>query len=311
MKRTLLADIVAYLFIFLFLYTGALKLTEIQTFRQQLSTSPLMSHFAGFISWALPIGEILLAIALFIPKTRLKALYATATLMTLFTGYVIYALFIAGQISCSCGGIIENLTPNQHVAFNSACVILAVIGIVCLRKQEATRQFQWITSSTALALLVLIGWTLVAAFNAPLYETTGLEGRPIPSFNLHLANDKTWLNSNDIPAGKPFIVFGFDPGCSHCQNLTLWIKQEIKNFKDIPIYYVTGAHFNYMNAFYKFYKLADYPNIKMGRDSTNTFFHTFHRQTTPLIAIFDAKKRLRHVISGEPTIQQLAQSVKE
>ncbi|HLZ88874.1 MAG TPA: MauE/DoxX family redox-associated membrane protein, partial [Puia sp.] len=78
MKRSFLADSISFFFIFLFLYTGVLKLTEIQTFRQQLSSSPIMASLAGVITWALPIGEILLAIALFIPRWRLKALYVTA-----------------------------------------------------------------------------------------------------------------------------------------------------------------------------------------------------------------------------------------
>ena len=93
MKRSILADIVAFFFIFLFLYTGAIKLTEIHTFKQELASSPLMGSMAGVITWALPIGKILLAVALFIPRWRLKALYVTAGLMTLFSIYVIAILF--------------------------------------------------------------------------------------------------------------------------------------------------------------------------------------------------------------------------
>src|ERR1700744_2619824 len=158
MKRSILPDIIAFFFIFLFLYTGAIKLTEIQTFKQQLSSSPLMSSVAGIVSLALPIGEILLAIALFLPKTRLKAVVATAGLMTLFTIYVMIVLFIDNQITCSCGGIIEELTPNQQVAFNSACVILPLIGIASLRKQHPPQQFKWLTGSSAIASFALIAW---------------------------------------------------------------------------------------------------------------------------------------------------------
>jgi thiol-disulfide isomerase/thioredoxin len=309
MKRSILADCIAYLFILLFLYTGIDKLVEIHSFRQQLSSSPLTSSLSGIITWALPIGEILLAIALFIPKTRLKALFTTATLMTVFTGYIVYALLIADQPTCSCGGIIENLSPKQHLLFNSACIILALIAILALRKEQPTRQFKWITSSSTLALLVLIGWSLVTAFKAPLYEWTGHEGQPIPPISLQLADSTTWLNTIDIPDGKPFIVFGFSPGCRHCQNLTLGIEEYFKDFKDIPIYYITADRFKNMRFFYRFYKLSNYPNIIMGRDSANTFFRYFGKKTTPLIAIFDGKKRLQRVISGEPTVFQLARSV--
>lgn len=80
MQRSIQADIIVYFFILLFFYTGAAKLTEIQTFRQEPSSSPFM---ANITAWALPMAEVPLAIALVIPKTHLKALYVTAGLMTL------------------------------------------------------------------------------------------------------------------------------------------------------------------------------------------------------------------------------------
>jgi thiol-disulfide isomerase/thioredoxin/uncharacterized membrane protein YphA (DoxX/SURF4 family) len=311
MKRTILADIISFFFIFLFLYTGALKLTEINTFKQQLSSSPLMSSLAGITAWALPIGEILLAVFLFIPKTRLKALYATAGLMTLFTGYVIILFFIDDQLSCSCGGIISELTPRQHIFFNSACVILAVIGILALRRQQPTRQFAWLTGSSAIALFALVAWFVISAFRAPVVEKTGLEGRLIPSIPLQLADSTSWLKTDDIPGGKPFIVMGFSPWCIHCQALTVDIKQHMNDFKNVSIYYITPDRFKNMRTFYRFYKLADYPNITMGRDSANTFFHFFNSNKTPLIAIFDAKKRLKRVIPGQPKAADLAKSLQD
>ncbi|HVU95498.1 MAG TPA: MauE/DoxX family redox-associated membrane protein [Puia sp.] len=311
MNRSILADVIAFFFIFLFVYTGAIKLTEIQTFRQQLSSSPLMSSMAGVITWALPIGELLLAIALFLPRTRLKALYTTAALMTAFTVYVVIILLIDNELTCSCGGIIEELTPKQHVAFNSACVILAVIGILALRKQQPTRNFRRLTHSSALALFALVTWFLVSAFRQPSFEKTGLEGRLIPSIPLQLTDSTTWLKTENIPAGKPFIVLGFSPWCVHCQALTVDIKQHINNFKDIPIYYITPDRFKNMRTFYRFYKLSQYPNITMGRDSANSFFHFFKTNTTPLIAIYDAKKRLKRVIPGQPKAIDLLKSLQE
>jgi hypothetical protein len=309
MKRSILPDIVAFFFIFLFLYTGVIKLTEIQTFRQQLSSSPLMSSLSGIIAWTLPIAEILLAIALFIPKTRLKALYVTAGLMTLFTIYVITILFIDHEITCSCGGIIEELSPKQHVAFNSASVILSLIGILTLRKQQPTRQFKLLAGSSAIALFALVGWFLVSAFTAPIVQKSGLEGRLIPSMSLLLTDSTTWLKTDDIPTGKSFVVMGFDPWCKHCQALTVDIKSQINSFKDIPIYYITPAAFQNMRTFYHYFKLSQYPNITMGRDSAAVFFRYFEARSTPLIAIYDAKKRLKKVFTKEPTVEQLLQSI--
>ncbi len=110
-----MVDGICYFFILLFLYTGAIKLTEIHLFRKQLISSPLLGTLSGVIAWALPIGELLIAITLFIPALRLKALYATLGLMTVFTIYVVFIFSIDNQLSCSCGGIVEELSPKQHI----------------------------------------------------------------------------------------------------------------------------------------------------------------------------------------------------
>jgi hypothetical protein len=309
MKRSILPDVITLFFVFLFLYTGVVKLAEIETFRQQLSSSPLMGSLSSIVAWILPISEIVLAIALLIPRWRLRALYVAAVLMALFTVYVVIVLLIDDQITCSCGGIIEELTPKQHVAFNSACVILAVIGITALRKQQPTPQFKRFSASSSIALFALIGWFLVSAFRAPVVEKTGLEGRLIPSIPLFLTDSTTWLQTDDIPTGKPFIMLGFDPWCAHCQALTNDIKRHIDDFKDIPIYYITSAKFADMKRFYLYYKLSQYPNITMGRDSDNRFLQFFSSNTTPLITIYDAKKRLKTVINGHTKALELTKSI--
>jgi len=311
MKRTFFADLIAYFFIALFLYTGIIKLTGIHLFQQQLSSSPLMASMSGIISWALPIGEILLAIVLFIPRWRLRGLYLALTLMSVFTLYVIIMLIIDDQLSCSCGGIIENLSPKQHILFNGSCVILGLLAILITRRQQPPFRFKWVTGSSVFLLLIVIGWLLFTAFAAPPVERTGLEGRTIPSFSLQLPDSTTQLNTSDFPAGKPFIVIGFSPWCVHCQALTVDITQHIKDFKNIRIYYVTPDNFKGMMAFYRFYKLSNYPNITMGRDTQNFFFGYFKTSSTPYIAIFDSKKRLKTVMANGSSAVRLAQMIED
>jgi hypothetical protein len=206
MNRKLLVNCIAYFFILLFLYTGVIKLTEIHLFQEQLTSSPLLGSLAGIITWVLPIGEILLVIALFIPALQLKGLYTTLTLMTFFTVYVVIILFMDNHLSCSCGGIIEELSPKQHVLFNSACVFLSGVAIVAVRRQEHTIRFKWLTNTTTIALFLVVGWSLFTAFSTLATTKTGMEGRLIPSFNLLLVDSATHLNTDDIPTGKPFIV---------------------------------------------------------------------------------------------------------
>lgn len=311
MKRTFLLNSIIFFFILLFLYTGVEKFMEIQTFKDQLSSSPLLASMAGFVAWALPILEMVLAIALLVPAWQLKGLYATLILMTLFTGYVAWILLMDSHISCSCGGIIEDLSPKQHILFNSSCIILSLIGIIVYRRQEPTPRFRWVTTSSALVLFLLLGWALSTAFTTHGPEKTGMEGRLLPSFNLLLPDSVTYLNTNDIPTGKPVIVIGFDPYCTHCQQETRDIVKNIRQFKDMRIYWATPYQFKDMMKFSSVYKLADHPNLTIGRDSANFFLPYFKAKGVPYTAVFDSKKRLKLVFPGQVTADQLAKAAAE
>jgi len=134
MKRTTITEIIALLFVILFLYTGISKLIEYTVFKEQIASSPLLAPLSGFTAWSLPIAEILVAILLFIPRWRLKGLYASLVLMVLFTGYIIAILAFDEHIPCSCGGVIELLSWKGHILFNSVFIVLALIGITLARK---------------------------------------------------------------------------------------------------------------------------------------------------------------------------------
>jgi hypothetical protein len=295
----------------LFVYTGVAKLTEAHLFKEQLSSSPFLGPFAGVVTWALPIGEILLAIALLIPRLRLKALYVTLGLMSLFTIYVVVLLFIDDHLSCSCGGIIEELSPKQHVLFNTACVILSAVAIVVERRQALSARLRWTTTTSTLCLFLLLGWTLFTAFKAPATIKTGMEGRLLPKFDLLLTDSTTHLNTADIPTGEPVIVIGFSPYCIHCQAETRDLIKHMQQLQHTRIYFVTAFPFGPMKEFYKVFKLAQYPNIVMGRDTSNYFLKYFKADGVPYTAIFDSKKRLKQVMPGEAKATMVAQFAAE
>jgi len=134
MKRATITEFIALFFVILFLYTGISKLMDYLVFKEQIALSPLLAPVANWIAILLPAVEILVAIVLFIPLTRLKGLYASGILMVLFTGYIIYILNFNPQLPCTCGGVLEALTWPQHLVFNVVCIALAITGIVLSRR---------------------------------------------------------------------------------------------------------------------------------------------------------------------------------
>jgi uncharacterized membrane protein YphA (DoxX/SURF4 family) len=127
--KSTLVEIIAVLFIILFLYTGISKLMEYGVFKEQIAENPILNPVASIIAWALPLTEFIVSLMLIIPRWRLKGLYASLFLMIAFTIYIGGIMAFYKELPCSCGGIISQLSWNGHLIFNSIFILLAFIGV--------------------------------------------------------------------------------------------------------------------------------------------------------------------------------------
>lgn len=128
--RNLTLEVICFLFILLFFYTGLSKLFSIRTFIFQLGRSPFVTHISGFVAWFLPPAELMIAVMLSISKTRLAGLYISLYTMLLFTGYIYAMLHYSYYVPCSCGGVLSMMSWNQHLIFNIFFSLLALTGIL-------------------------------------------------------------------------------------------------------------------------------------------------------------------------------------
>nr|WP_276834881.1 MauE/DoxX family redox-associated membrane protein [Chryseobacterium cucumeris] len=56
-------------------------------------------------------------------------LIGSFVLMLIFTGYIALLLSKSKNLPCSCGGILEKMSWNQHLYFNIGCVTLSAIAL--------------------------------------------------------------------------------------------------------------------------------------------------------------------------------------
>lgn len=136
-NRNIILEIICYLFIFLFLYAAISKLMDVQKFQVQMSKSPLITQFAGILAWGVPILEIIIAVFLFVPRLRLIGLYASFSLMFVFTGYIFIIQNFSPYVPCSCGGILSSMGWTEHFIFNIGFTLLAVFGIFLYNRQQS------------------------------------------------------------------------------------------------------------------------------------------------------------------------------
>lgn len=124
-----IVEIISYLFVLLFVYAAVSKLLDFENFQVQLGQSPLLSAYAGILSWLVPMVEIGIALMLAIPLLRIAGLYASYTLMAMFTAYIFIILNFSSFVPCSCGGVLEELGWKEHFFFNLGFLFLSLIAL--------------------------------------------------------------------------------------------------------------------------------------------------------------------------------------
>ena len=138
LKLILISDIISALLLLLFLYTSLSKLADYETFRNVLRASPLLQPVVGQIAWLLPVSELVIAMLLFIPRLRLKGLYASLILISFFTLYLIYMIVFTPNLPCNCGGVLKMLNWPQHIFFNLFFILLSLVGILLYKRIKNT-----------------------------------------------------------------------------------------------------------------------------------------------------------------------------
>ena len=122
--------ILSSLLVLLFLYTGLVKLRDLQQFAGEMRNQVFPRTLVPYIIWILPSVEISVALLLLFDRTRFAGLLSSFVLMLLFTVYTaLVLLHVFKRVPCSCGGVIRSLSWGQHLVFNLFFLAVSVTAI--------------------------------------------------------------------------------------------------------------------------------------------------------------------------------------
>jgi uncharacterized membrane protein YphA (DoxX/SURF4 family) len=211
--KNILVIIISYLYVLLFVYAAVSKLIDFNTFQVQLGQSPLLSAFAGWVSWAVVLCELLIAGLLLFDKTKNVALYLAFALMVMFTAYIIIILNFSSFVPCSCGGVLEKLGWTEHLIFNIGFIVLAAVGIILQQKQKL-KKMSWslvgilISGSLFVSVLFLLSENEIQRNNSfirryPPHPVTTIKGLNIKYNSYYfagVADGRIYLGNTSAPA---------------------------------------------------------------------------------------------------------------
>lgn len=129
----------------------------------------------------------------------------------------------------------------------------------------------------------------------------------VPPFTITKVSDSTKFSKDDLAKKKATIIIIFSPDCEHCQHETRELTANIHLFKKAQIIMASPLEHKYLKKFYDEYKIADYPNIIMGRDPSYFFGTFFHVRSFPAIFIYDKKGNFLNAFDGSVPIQRIAE----
>ena len=134
MVKKWIVEIISLLFVLLFLYTAVYKIIDFNNFRAVIGQSPLITRFAPYLAVGVPLVEIIISGLLVFSRWRIIGLCASFALMLVFTFYIIILLNLHSHLPCSCGGIIQEMSWQQHLVFNIVFLLLSLTGIAIYKK---------------------------------------------------------------------------------------------------------------------------------------------------------------------------------
>lgn len=139
--------------------------------------------------------------------------------------------------------------------------------------------------------IVLIYFAFACGCSAQ-YEKTGLEGKPLPSFNLLLTDSVNQFNTNNIARGHVSVFFYFGPNCPYSRAQMREITENMKTLKNINFYVFTSSPFAEMKEFVTHYQLEKFKNIITGFDYEYFATKYFDIKTVPFIAIYNKDNKM-------------------
>jgi len=158
-----------------------------------------------------------------------------------------------------------------------------------------------------LGLLCFLGNKVVAKINYKSKITQTL--KTIPEFSFETINGESFTQ-NDINTDMATVFIYFNSECEFCQYEATSIKENIDQFTNIQLIFVSFETKEAIQIFINQYKLNNYDNITFLSDPRGDFSERFDATTIPYVLIYDRDQKLVKKHKGQLSINNILASLK-
>lgn len=151
--------------------------------------------------------------------------------------------------------------------------------------------------------------TLLILFTSSAWAQLKLSGQKIAPFNIKLTTGQTYTASQMTPG--PAVLIYFSPDCDHCQEFTADMLKNSEVIANKQVVMVTFQDMSMLQPFAKKYKIAQFPNIKIGTEGRAFTVQRYYQiRSFPYIAIYDKAGNLVKVYEGEQPHAEIFKTLK-
>jgi thioredoxin-related protein len=157
-----------------------------------------------------------------------------------------------------------------------------------------------------LFLFSILSASIITVFAQQIAQQPKPQQSPVvPPFHILKVDSSTYYTNSDLKKHHETLIMYFSPECEHCKHQTKDLLAEMDKLKNIEIVMATYQPFFEMKNFYSYFRIADYPNIKMGWDEKYQIPSHYKIQSLPFLALYDKKGNLLATFEGNQKISTL------
>jgi thiol-disulfide isomerase/thioredoxin len=128
----------------------------------------------------------------------------------------------------------------------------------------------------------------------------------VPLFSIIKVPDSTTFTKADLVKNKPLVLIMFSPDCEHCQREMDSLEKHFDLFKKAQIVMATPLDYFHVKDFYTKYKVADYPNITIGKDPVWYLGGFYNVRNFPTIVVYDKHGQFVKLFEGSVAVAKVA-----
>ena len=128
--KKIIVEIICLILLLNFFYDGVYKIAYLNNYGFWLHHAPLLRPVADILTYVIPVGEIVLSLALLIPSYRVSALYSIIGVLIVFVLWVMSVYLFTHRLFWPYHALWQKPTWMQKMLISMGMCWLAFIAVV-------------------------------------------------------------------------------------------------------------------------------------------------------------------------------------